>query len=171
MSKSYMCDKHENDNHECTKKCNSQLYWGGNTLEDICNDRLEIDKMIKDNSLYLTSISSVFYKGYNYASQFPISWIVSQDERTGPNNCRGCRKHGMIDNTFVGYCKHCAVNIYHNKRGNGFKKTLEKTEEYNTKENESTSLMNTIYWLINNNFDKSIKEGNEYCRNTDNFVF
>lgn len=54
-----------------------------------------------------------------YHCQFPISWAVSHEPETGPNECANCNVHGSIDGIFVGYCSNCLTILKGDKwRGN-----------------------------------------------------
>lgn len=144
--------------HDCHNMCNSQTQWGGNDLENICIDANEIDRIMSMASISLTESYGIIYQGYQYYNTFPINWIATQDARTGPNYCEKCRTHGMVNGIFIGYCKDCATNVYHNKRGNGFEVKDGIITEHNNEYNERTSLLNTIYYLIKENFNDYLQE-------------
>lgn len=60
--------------------------------------------------------------GKRYADYFPYYFANSHQNRTGPNECSDCFYHGKIGGIFMGYCEHCARNIYKGYRGPGMNK-------------------------------------------------
>ena len=62
---------------------------------------------------YQTLMNPYTYNNVQYINGFPMYWAMYHAPGTGPIHCQQCRRHGMVDNIFVGYCDNCC-NIYNN---------------------------------------------------------
>ena len=58
-----------------------------------------------------------------YSSHFPQVWAVEELPTCGPNNCASCQDVGFWNGVFIGYCRDCAINHHHGKRGRGLIQT------------------------------------------------
>lgn len=61
------------------------------------------------------------YNQQKYSICFPLEWAINHFEKTGPNECTGCRKYGCDDSIFKQYCNNCQLYEYMGTR---------TTEEY-----------------------------------------
>jgi len=64
----------------------------------------------------MSTIKFYTYSNIKYIISFPISWIIHK-ETSGPVNCIGCKKNGMVNEIFICYCTRCLLYIYNGNRG------------------------------------------------------
>jgi len=71
-----------------------------------------------------------------YFLYFPLDWITTMAAGSGPKFCENCKKHGIVDDIFIGFCSDCAIYTYDNKRGHGF---INGVEDLNMVEKETSA--------------------------------
>jgi len=71
-----------------------------------------------------------------YFLNFPFEWAITMAPGSGPKFCENCKKHGIVDDIFIGYCSDCAIYMYDNKRGHGF---INGKEDINIMEKETSA--------------------------------
>lgn len=71
-----------------------------------------------------------------YFIYFPLDWITTMTPGTGPKHCENCKKHGMVNDIFIGFCSDCAIYIYDNQRGHGF---IDGVEDLNIEEKATSA--------------------------------
>ena len=76
------------------------------------------------------------FEKQKYFLCFPFEWITTMAPGSGPKSCESCRKHGIIDDIFIGFCSDCAIYIYDNQRGHGF---INGKEDINIVEKEKSA--------------------------------
>jgi hypothetical protein len=59
------------------------------------------------------------YKGIHYDIAFPVFWVLTESEDTGPNNCNNCKDYGTLRGVFIMYCANCCQYCFNNECGYG----------------------------------------------------
>lgn len=76
------------------------------------------------------------YEKQKFFIYFPLDWITTMAQGSGPKHCENCKKHGIVDDIFIGFCSDCAIYIYDNQRGHGF---INGVEELNMAEKTTSA--------------------------------
>jgi hypothetical protein len=71
-----------------------------------------IDYFNNPNDQIIISPCKQYYthKGIHYDIAFPLFWVLTENDKCGPNNCDDCKKNGTFRGVFIMYCTNCAVD-------------------------------------------------------------